>query len=327
MSEKLIEVYEKYDMVVNKTARGRGFTLCYTDKGIRQVKPLVDSNLRLMDQYEIQKRLYELGFTNIDIPVPNVDGELITPDRYGTDFVVRKYFEGRECNLTNTEDVRQATLNLAHFHEAGRHIKNFNEYSKDKLVTSIEKHNKELKKVGSYVRKVTRKNDFEIAYMSCYEHFLAKAADVLSMAEKIDLNMLTNRQGLCHGSYNQHSILMCNGQIATVCFDKFQIDNQLTDLYHFIRKTMEKNQYNFSMLLLILDQYGSVARLTNEDYKYLYILFAYPEKFWKLSNYYLNSRKTFIPPKTLEKLDNVVESEKIRDSMLEDYKNYYSIID
>jgi hypothetical protein len=36
---------------------------------------------------------------------------------------------------------------------------------------------------------------------------------------------------------------------------------------------------------------------------------AYPEKFWKIVNFYNNSRKSWIPGKNAEKLDKLIKQE------------------
>ncbi len=48
----------------------------------------------------------------------------------------------------------------------------------------------------------------------------------------------------------------------------------------------------------------------------LKLLLAYPDKFWKLANYYYNSRKAWIPDKHLEKLENLISQQKKRKEFL-----------
>ena len=38
----------------------------------------------------------------------------------------------------------------------------------------------------------------------------------------------------------------------------------------------------------------------------LSVMFAFPEIVWKIINYYINSNKAWIPPKSLEKLERAV---------------------
>ena len=41
----------------------------------------------------------------------------------------------------------------------------------------------------------------------------------------------------------------------------------------------------------------------------MYYRFLYPEKFWKIVNFYYNNGKAFIPWKTAEKLENILRQE------------------
>ena len=57
----------------------------------------------------------------------------------------------------------------------------------------------------------------------------------------------------------------------------------------------------------MIDEYDKVKPISETDLALLASMFAFPEKFWKVMNYYFNSSKAWIPPKTKEKLEKVVE--------------------
>ena len=44
--------------------------------------------------------------------------------------------------------------------------------------------------------------------------------------------------------------------------------------------------------------------------------FAYPEKFWKIVNYYFNSKKSFMPEKNMEKFVKVLEQEEYKEHFI-----------
>ena len=50
----------------------------------------------------------------------------------------------------------------------------------------------------------------------------------------------------------------------------------------------------------------------------MYHRFAYPEKFWKIVNFYYNAPKAWIPEKNLEKLEKVVSQEKAKMNFLKE---------
>ena len=49
---------------------------------------------------------------------------------------------------------------------------------------------------------------------------------------------------LIHGAYHQHNVLIGQGQTAAVNFEQFRVGCQICDLYQFIRKIMEKHNWN-----------------------------------------------------------------------------------
>ena len=68
-------------------------------------------------------------------------------------------------------------------------------------------------------------------------------------------------------------------------------------------------------------------RLAEKDFLFLYLLFLYPEKFWKISNQYYNHRKSWIPPKTLEKLQKVLAQNEERHTFLKQFASFLNTLD
>ena len=245
MSEKMSEVYEAYDMEILGAVRGRGSMILKTDQGIRQISPFDGSEERLEQEREFKENLYETGFHHIDRCVPNREGELITCDRYGNPYVMREYFEGRECNPGSICDLNQAAANLAIFHIRGREL-----YAKEgrtyayREPGNFRRKTQEMKKIRSFISKRPTKNDFELLYIEAYDAFYRQAIDCQAMMDACDRTNIAGHIGYCHGAYNYHSVLFCGGYLATVNFDRFHVGYQLIDLYQFIRKVMEKNNYS-----------------------------------------------------------------------------------
>ena len=86
-----------------------------------------------------------------------------------------------------------------------------------------------------------------------------------------------------------------------------------------MRKVLEKHQWDQNLGRKILLAYQQVRPLSREEVENLRIRFAYPEKYWKLANYYYTHNKAWIPGKNLEKL------EKLRDQK-EKWRNFVESI-
>ena len=84
---------------------------------------------------------------------------------------------------------------------------------------------------------------------------------------------------------------------------------------------MEKNSWDIDMGLRVIDSYFKVRRPSDNECRLLYTLLLYPEKYWKLINFYYNSRKTWMSEKNNEKLNKICEQEKDRLAFLESVKS------
>lgn len=326
MPEKMCEVYEAYDMEVLGVGRGRGAIILKTDKGIRQVSPLNGTDKRLAEEKEFKDNLYDIGFVHIERCIENKEGELVTWDRYGNPFVVREYFEGRECNPGSLTDLGKSAENLAEFHIKGREL--FSKEGKTyayKSPGNFQKKRQEMKKIRNFISTRSAKNDFELMYIKAFDYFYHQATECQDMMEQSNLSSVLGRIGYCHGGYNYHSVLFCDGYVATTNFDRFHVGYQLVDLYQFIRKVMEKNNYNFNMVVKIISEYENVIPLNSDDYAFIYMMYCYPEKFWKISNRYMNSKKSWISPANIEKLEKVIEDEQEKLNILNEFSRYYGV--
>ena len=197
----------------------------------------------------------------------------------------------------------------------------------DDVYDKFVRHNAQIRKISRFISKVKRRNTFENLFLKVYGDFYRQGVSCVEMLTKgmkgeddsasdFVEDVLKRHYGICHGSFNQHNVIIGNDDIAIVHFERFSRGNQLNDLYQFSRKVMEKNNYDYGLLNDILDAYGSVIELRQEDYEYLYILFSYPEKFWKIANSYYNSNKAFLSPKYIEKLETVICQENEKKEML-----------
>lgn len=329
MSEKLSEVWECYDMTITSMHKGRGMNCLRTDKGIRILQPLITSESRLEQEAWMKELLVQAGYTSVDRMIRNTEGELVTYDRYHMPYVLKEYFDGRECNIHSEDDMHLAMSNLAELHLALRQIPLDGTYEVEKdsfkILKTFMRHNREMQRVRSYMRGKSTRSEFDYLYLSCFDEFYQQGVIVIESLRNYQNSIDDQPMYYCHGSYNQHSVLLCKEGVATVNFEHFMVDNQLIDVYTFLRKAMEKNEYQPGLLFRLIDTYEKKLMLSKQDYYLLYYLLWYPEKFWKITNQYNNMNKAWIPPKTYEKLETVIRQEKLKRQLLEEYRNYYQI--
>ena len=147
------------------------------------------------------------------------------------------------------------------------------------------------------------------------------------LAEPMETEMERhNREGLpehflCHGELNQHHLLMGPGYTAVIEFNRMHLGVQTADLYHFIRKALEKHGWNLRLGMKMLDSYDRVLPMGKKEREYLYYLFLYPEKYWKQLNFYHNANKAWIPARNVEKLRNLEAQQKEREAFLKQIRS------
>ena len=65
---------------------------------------------------------------------------------------------------------------------------------------------------------------------------------------------------------------------------------------------MEKNSWNSDMGISIVKAYINSREMETGELEMLYALLMYPEKYWKLANYYYSHNKAWISEKNTQKL-------------------------
>lgn len=329
MNDRAVNLLENYDIEVLRTAKGRGAILCEAKQGYFIFKEYSGPQNKLRFQDDLLKIASEECKVPVEQLVTTKDGELFVKDGDQTVYILKTYFSGRECNVRDMEECRQAMRTLARLHKVLRMpAENTDDFSQIfRIDSEYEKHNKELKRVRRFLRERSQKTDFELFLLRNYDFFLEKALQVKEELLEYDIEKEfkhTLEQGyVCHGDYQYHNLLKNDKKMAVINFEKCVRDNPVRDLYLFLRKLLEKNNWNKELGRDLIEVYQKENPLSAHDCIQLYYRFAYPEKFWKIVNFYYNTGKAWIPEKNMEKLAKVIEGEKNKQEFLD---SIFSII-
>lgn len=329
MNDRAISLLENYDFTVNKTKKGREAIIVETDKGTKLFAQYNGPREKADLQELLMNTIKAAGFFNIDCFIRNKEDSVLSIDYDGKAYMVKDYYSARECNVSDKTECKKAALSLAKLHQTMRG--NFTEYpltiSKEAFLTEFQKRDMELKRVRNFIRKTSRKNDFEILFLECFSHFEKQAKRAAGYLQEETADILCRRvlkEGMfCHGDCSQHNILMEDGQVYIVNFEKFRQDIQVKDLSLFLRKILEKNSWCRELGMEILSTYQEVLPFTREEIKYIYARLIYPEKFWKIANGYLNQRKSLPSKRQKEKLEALLAVETEREQFLDTFEKTY----
>ncbi len=329
MNDRAVVVLEQYDFNVNSTRKGRGVIIAETDKGMISLSEYGGRTERLLLCKNVCDCIEAAGFGNIDNLIPSKEDTLFVTDMDGKNYIVKRYVEGRECNVTDERECRYIVGEIAKLH----HIMEFGESlcalceeeenpEKEPVIRDFSKREAELNRVRSFIRKQSKKGEFELAFLKEFGYFEGVAREAAAYLSEECLKRLSEsvrKRGMyCHGECNQHNIILTASRgIAATHFEKCCMDIQIRDLYLFLRKILEKNNWSYGMGYSILAEYIKNKPLSEDEKRYLYARLLYPERFWKIANAYLNKRKSLPPRRQLEKLNALLQIEHARMEFLE----------
>ena len=101
-------------------------------------------------------------------------------------------------------------------------------------------------------------------------------------------------------------------------FSRFEINVQMNDVSQFLRKIMEKHNWNGGLAERMLTAYERERPLSGEERAYLAASLYYPEKAWKLVHHYYHTNKAWVPEKSAEKLQVFLAQNERRKKMVKE---------
>ena len=318
MAERDFGVLEQYGCKLYSVSRGRGAFICETNRGPVILREYSGRPEKLAARAALLEYLTERGL-KVDYYIRNLEGSYISTDASGVDYTLCFWFHARECDIKSFSDVCVAIQSMARLHKLLEGYQNESE-AEFQIARSLreeyDKHNRELKMIRNYLSDKRRKSDFELLAAAKCQEFLSEGLEAASVIRESGYDAAyqdaVSRRTLCHGDYNYHNVFVAEQQGCICGFEQCSVNLRLTDLYNFMRKLMEKYDWDVKMGYLMLREYDNIYHLSAEDVRLLGVMFSYPEKFWKILNYYFNANKAWIPNKNMEKLKLVVKQNRMR---------------
>lgn len=324
VNDKAVNVLEQYDMTINRTFKGRGTIICDTQQGMRVLKEYRGKTEKLELLYQLQGRLNDNLRT--DTLIRNKEGALFVRDIDNSIYILEEQVEGKECSYKSEEDIVKAFSAMAKLHlkfmlPASDHVYAMPVFF---YADEMEKHTMECRRVKNYLKKLHNKTDFERALLQEYDYFLSRAVDVTKRAREesqAEYEAYVNSNGLyCHGDYQYHNVLFGKGSSGAytgiINLEHFAHDSGARDFYLLFRKISEKCDWSVDMAQSMLDAYQNRRVFPPLEWRNLCLRLAYPEKFWKIVNFYYNSRKSWMPNRNFDKLESLIRQERNREKLL-----------
>lgn len=326
MNDRAVALLEQYEIEVLRTRKGRGAILCDTEQGCLIFKEYAGSCDKIELQNQVLKAVASRGSIAVEQIVPTAEGALFVQDNDGTKYILKTWQDGRECSIYDKGECLEAVRLLARLHE--NMVLPADTPGLPPLFSpekEYEKHNRELRKVRKYLQQRSQKQSFEISLLNTFDYFLDQAVSVTR--EWNEYCAVKNRSDaeaaavgapvtFCHGDYQYHNIMKSDKGWFLINFEKCISDSPVRDLYLLMRKLLEKSNWSVALGKELLEAYEKEKSISAINRIDLYYRLAYPEKFWKIVNFYFNSGKAWIPGRNQEKLEKLIAQEKEKQSFL-----------
>lgn len=323
LNEKYQILLDQYDIHADHFRRNRGGILCYSDHGIFSLARTSLSEERLTAVSQWTQKLKDAGFPYVDQYILNKNNCFLSYDKYYEPYALRKTFSGSECDIHSLKDIKTAASSLASLHYISTDLT----FSSDYLhkYTSICRHYHqkytEIKSIFRYIKKKKNKGTFEYLFLNEINDILKQMEYAITLLGSSP----PSHTGWCHGTFQHHNVILSGNHTAIIHFEHFFYGYPLLDLYYFLQKVLEKNDYQFRFCETILQGYQIKYPLSRQDLTCLYGLLLFPEKFWKISNQYMAHKKHFVSPRYIDKLNQFIVSREIRTILLEKYLQTYNV--
>ncbi|MCD8068863.1 MAG: phosphotransferase [Lachnospiraceae bacterium] len=317
MAEQAANILGQYELTVEDVRKGRGQWIVYSKEGVFSLKECRSGEEHLKLLKDLTDHIVETVGTKVQQIVVTPQGALTVRDVDDTPYMLQTFCEGRECNIRDSREWEQAIRLLAQMHRGMR----FDAYGRISLFSldgEFHKRNRELRKIRRYLKEKRQKTEFERILYNQYGCFLEQA--LRAEEEWLPYEGIfaeERKMWFSHGDYQYHNVWFGADRTMILNLEGYMADLPCRDLYQFMRKILEKNNWDQRLGQKMLDIYEKERELPLEEKISLIYRFSYPEKFWKIANHYYNGKKCFTPGKSEEKLQKVFSQEKARQSFIE----------
>lgn len=224
VNDRIVNILEQYDVTLLKTWKGRSALLCETEQGLKIIREYTGPLEKLCVLEAIGHNLREAGFL-ADCILRTKEGALFVRGRDGNAYIVKDYYEGRECSVTDSSDCVRAVRQLAQLHlhlsvppadSVLPLVQRASEKTSDPNgadggsdgdvsapdmtqtggyrfrmfdpVREYERYNRELKRIWKHLRNKSDKTDFEVFLLHHYPFFMEQAEEALALFRSADVD-------------------------------------------------------------------------------------------------------------------------------------------
>ena len=322
MVDYALSTLEQYDLEIKNVRKGRGSWVVSCKEGDFVLKEYSGGEEKAALQKALTHQITEQTGVLAQEIVPNREGSLLVKDAEERTYTLQTYMEGRECNLKEEKECESAIITMARMHQGMcLTLDTMQQYPVQySLKREFAKRNAELRRIRRYLKEKKNKNEFERFLYSHFNFFFEKALETEEQWNLYEPYCSGDKDTMvfCHGDYQHHNVWINFKEIMVLQFEKYMSDLPSRDLYLFMRKLLEKSNWDIECGQNVLKIYERERPLPCIERISMIYRLAYPEKFWKIANFYYNSKKSFMPEKNMDKLEKLLEQEMAKEVFIEE---------
>lgn len=246
-------------------------------------------------------------------------------------YVLMNLLPGREVAFTNSVEFNLSGELLGKYHLASKNsLKDIRKtIFEESLVVKFEHAIKDIISLKELVETYKFKNEFDRIFLDEFDDSILdmrKALELLSFSSYSSIRKCKENYVICHNDLAEHNFMISNEGIYLIDFDYCTIDLPIMDLCDLILKGIKNVAFDFQKANDVIKSYDSIKKLTEDEYKIMYILLFFPRDFYNIVSDYYHKNKSWDEEVFINRLKNKVENEEFRKEFLKNYKEEYKKI-
>lgn len=247
-------------------------------------------------------------------------------------YIVMDLIEGREASVSNPLEVEMCSEALARMHKASQMIEDNLESRSIPIKRSNNLFNyyKEIKddliKIKEWVSGYTYKNEFDKLFLENCDRYIeeiSKVNEMIWVSGYRNLLMDKELNCLCHNDLANHNFVINENKVNLIDFDYSTVGLRTLDIADFLLKWIKNSVFDIKKGELALKSYSNIFKITDEEYKLIYILMSFPRDIYSIIKSYYHKSKEWEEEVFIHRFTTKLENDVFRIKFLDDYKRFY----
>ena len=116
LDDKNEQIYSQYTLQIDNVYKSKGIVYLETKDGLYMIKSYNYTDKKIKSENKVKEILNEKGYVATDICIKNKGDDYISYNKYMNKYIVKKWFYGEECDISNKEHVCRISENLGTIH-------------------------------------------------------------------------------------------------------------------------------------------------------------------------------------------------------------------